>query len=306
MYKFDIYFAGSAHADFDTYLVEHGANRLLSQGYQKKDIERWLASNKDNKGKLLIDSGAYSVFKAGKTLDVDMYIDYLNANSHRFGYFIQADHLPGKFGRPATDQEKLESPKKSWDNYLYMVSKLKEPDKLLPVFHNGEDYKWLHNMLEYTRDGKHIPYICIAPMHNVNLAERDRFIEKCFQIIKASSNPNVKVHALGVTRLDILERYPFTSADSTSWIITAANGNILTKFGNICVSNQESAFDSCMTLPEVSLKALREYVMQFGYTLEELSEDYHKRALFNIKYQLDWAEHYTYKPVKWVHNSLFD
>lgn len=38
-----------------------------------------------------------------------------------------------------------------------MKDRIKSRDKLIPIFRQGEDFKWLKNMLEYTHeDGTHI------------------------------------------------------------------------------------------------------------------------------------------------------
>ena len=90
------------------------------------------------------------------------------------------------------------------------------------------------NILEWVdENGEHIPYIGISPANDQPVKEKEKFIDKCFKIIAKSSNPNVCTHAFGMTSLYILERYPFTSADSTSWILNGANGSIMTKYGSV-------------------------------------------------------------------------
>lgn len=41
-----------------------------------------------------------------------------------------------------------------------------------------------------------------------------------------------------MTQLDLLEQYPYTSADSTSWKLCAAMGSIYTPYGVIYVSDR--------------------------------------------------------------------
>ncbi len=47
-------------------------------------------------GKLLIDSGAFSVHKSGKNVDLDEYIQFLNYNHEFIDYYIQLDDIRGK------------------------------------------------------------------------------------------------------------------------------------------------------------------------------------------------------------------
>ena len=148
----DLYMAGSTFKGLDEWLQEKGYNKLLSQENDRRIIATWIEAKRKGQAsnsKLFIDSGAFSAHTKGVEIDVDEYIEYLNANDDAFTIYAQVDKIPGRFGQPKTREQKLEAPKISWENYLYMVDKLKSPKKLLPVFHQGEDFKWLHNILEY-------------------------------------------------------------------------------------------------------------------------------------------------------------
>ena len=246
---FNLYFAGSQCKEADELMVKLNCNRLFSQENDRKNISNWQnykhSRRTQYKGNIFIDSGAFSVHTKGIELDVDEYINYINSIDDDIHIFAQVDKIPGEFGKEKTKEQILEAPKLSWDNYLYMKEKVVSRDKLLPIFHQGEDFKWLHNMLEYTHeDGSHIDYIGISPANDKSSKEKEIFIHKCFNIIKKSSNPSVKTHAFGMTSKWILERYPFTSADSTSWLMTGANGNIMTEeqISNFLEGNDRSLY----------------------------------------------------------------
>lgn len=241
---FNLYFAGSQCKEADELMVKLNCNRLFSQENDRKNISNWQnykhSRRTQYKGNILIDSGAFSVHTKGIELDVDEYIEYINSIDKDIHIFAQVDKIPGEFGKQKTKEQILEAPALSWKNYLYMKDKVNSRDKLLPIFHQGEDFKWLHNILEYTHDdGSHISYIGISPANDKSAKEKEIFIHKCFNIIKKSSNPNVKTHAFGMTSRWILEQYPFTSADSTSWLMTGANGSIMTPYGIILVSQNK-------------------------------------------------------------------
>ena len=200
----------------------------------------------------------------------------------------------------------LKAPEISWENYLYMRQKVKSPNKLLPIFHRREDFKYLKQMLETTFDGKYIPYIGIAATTDSSVKEKKEWFDKVFKIIKNSSNPNVKTHAFGMTSLKLLEKYPFTSADSTSWIMTGANGAIMTPFGTIYVSQSKSNELNYIThLSKEALLTLQEYLHSLGLTFEEVSTDYKQRMLANIKYLKNWCDNYKYKPAGITRINLF-
>lgn len=291
---FDLYFAGAANKYADAYLLEHNGYRLQSQLLDRKNIMNWY-SNKSSESKLFVDSGAYTAYTQGTKIDVDSYINYLNSLTERLTIFAQLDTIPGRFGQEKTAEEKLEAPKLSWENYLYMRSKLKEPKKLLPIFHQGEDYDWLWNMLEYVDDnGEHIPYIGISPA--VDVPGLEDFLSKSFDIISKSSNPKVKTHAFGMTQLKMLELYPYTSADSTSWKLCAAMGSIYTPYGTIYVSDRRQYEKSYIkNQPVQAQNSLIKWISECGYTLEEAVKYDYVRYVINIKYLMSWAKNYQYK-----------
>lgn len=306
---FDLYFAGSQNRLAELYLRDLGCNRLASQLLDRVVIKGWIdaRSTGSAQGHLFIDSGAFSAHTRGAEVDVDEYIEYLNSIDEHLHIFAQVDKIPGEFRKPKTREQLLEAPELSWKNYLYMREKVKSPKKLLPIFHQGEDFKWLKNMLEWTdENGEHIPYIGISPANDQPVKEKEKFIDKCFQIIKNSSNPNVCTHAFGMTSLNILERYPFTSADSTSWIMNAAMGSIMTKFGSVTISSGRlNAPDHIRKMPKAAQEEIQKYVESHGFDIKELEEDYKQRIIFNIMYLREWANNYEYKPSTVVRKKLF-
>lgn len=304
---FDLYFAGAGEKSVINFKLINLTNQLLSQLNERKMILNWIDYMKKNnlKPKLFVDSGAWSAHSKGKDVDIDAYISFLNEFDEYFHIYAELDKIPGEFRKPKTIEQKLEAPEISWKNYLYMKDKVKSRDKLLPVFHQGEDFKWLSIILEYKHEDtrKHIPYIGISPANDSSIPGKIAFIDKCFDIIKKSSNPNVKTHAFGMTSLNILEQYPFTSADSTSYLMSAINGGIMTDYGVLNISNRRLYKDNMLFLKDK--KILNDIISKYEFTLEELSEDANKRTIYNIKYLLDWAKNYKYKPSNIKQNNLF-
>lgn len=303
---FNLYFAGAGPKHALEFKCANNTNQLFSQLNERSSIKNYINSVKDIKSaKLFIDSGAWTAHSQGKEVDMDDYIKFLNEYDEYFYIFAELDKIPGQFRKPKTVKQKLEAPKISWDNYLYMKDKVKSRDKLLPVFHQGEDFKWLENMLEYTHEdtGRHIPYIGISPANDSSIPGKIAFIEKCFEIIKKSSNPNVMTHAFGMTSLNILEQYPFTSADSTSYLKYAIHGSIMTNYGIVNLSDRILSKDNALFLEDKAL--LEKVVSKYGFSVKELSEDIGNRVIYNMKYLLDWCKNYEYKPSKINKNKLF-
>lgn len=261
-------------------------------------------------GKLLIDSGAHSAHTKGIKLDLEEYIGFVNDNIDKFTLYVQVDKIPGVYRMPKTAKDWLEAPQLSWENYLYMRERSKDPSKLVPVFHQGEDFKWLQNLCDYTfSDGSHIPYIGLSPRGDVSLQAKYDFSAKCFEVIQNSSNPNVKTHAFGATSLEMLERLPYTSADSTTWVLVSAYGqvwmpNCITGDINgvgikLGVSKKNIAHPTATQTyweqsPAVK-KKLDDYFESIGTNIEKLAVSHSERALASAKYVQNWAKNYQYK-----------
>ena len=155
--SFNIYFAGNHANATDDFFMKRQANRLFNQLFERKSIgEKYLRHKlevPDTKAKLFVDSSAFSAHTLGSEVDIDSYIEYVNANQGMFDCIAELDKIPGEFRKPKTREQLLEAPEISWNNYLYMRDRVIDNDKLLPIFHMGEDFKWLELMLETTFDG---------------------------------------------------------------------------------------------------------------------------------------------------------
>ena len=311
MSKFDLYLASYDDSKIMNDAWENDWPLLYSQINNRGCIINRLSA--PTNGKLLIDSGAHSAHTKGITLDLEEYIGFVNENIDKFTLYVQVDKIPGVYRMPKTAKDWLEAPELSWENYLYMREKSKDPSKLVPVFHQGEDLKWLRNMLDYTfSDGSHIPYIGLSPRGDVSLKAKYDFSAECFATIQNSSNPNVKTHAFGATSLEMLERLPYTSADSTTWVLVSAFGQVwmpncidgdINGVGiKLGVSEENrshpTATQTYWEQPAKIKKKLDDYFESIGTNIEELSVSHSARALASAKYVQNWANNYEYKGLK--------
>lgn len=292
---FDLYFAGSYSCDDE--MIRLKTNRLQSQLNDKTNILKLI--DKGFAGKLFIDSGAFSAHTKGKIVDVDKYIDFLNEIDDKVYICAQVDTIPGEFKKPKTEQQLKEAPKLSWENYLYMKDKVKNKDKLLPIYHQGEDEYWLKNMLEYTENGQHIPYIGISPANDLSNDKKEIFIKKCFNIISKSSHPNVKTHAFGMTKLQFLEKYPFYSADSTTWHMQGIYGGLFTPYGFMQFSTRSKTHARAKAhnrnLTTEQKNNIIKWLNKWGLTLEMVEESDINRMKANLYFFYEWSQNYKFK-----------
>lgn len=242
------------------------------------------------------DSGAYSVHTGKAKVTQDEYIDYINSIADDIDVCAQMDTIPGKLNQPKTPEDYHISAEKSWENFLYMRSKVTCPEKVMPVFHMGEDSKYLKQMLEYKdENGNHLEYIGLSPANDASVGERDIFLKDMYHVIQKSSNPKVKTHIYGFTTLHVMAKYPIYSADSITYRLLAAYGKILLpdKDEVVAVTNKNrrnrdknsaSYIEACIQNGDTAqLNALKAQAAKANVTLDELRDSSHARAIFNLR-----------------------
>ena len=231
--------------------------------------------------RLFIDSGAFSVHTGKAKVDLEEYIDYLNSLDDHIEVCAQLDTIPGKFGEPKSKEDYEESSRKSWENYLYMRSRLKSPRKLTPIFHYGESFDNLRKMLDWTdEDGNHIDYIGISPANDTSQSVKNLYMKEVYDVIASSSNPNVKTHLYGMTSLSALEKFPCYSADSISHRLQSAYNKIFTrKWGTISLSDASRTSKTLSNMSfirmadEHTLEEFKEFLAGYKTTIEEVKEN---------------------------------
>lgn len=298
---FNLYFAG-ADPKADDVIRQRKGLRLFSQTNEMTRILKW---HEDGYGSsLFVDSGAFSVAHSGKYVDIDKYIEFIN-NYPDIRVFAELDVIPYPVLNKTTARTCAE---KSWENYVYMQERIITDSYILPLYHFGEPKESLMRILETPVKGKLASYIGIGGRHGVSMDLQEQYFHEIFSMIQRSKNPKVKVHVFGMTVLRVLEKYPFYSADSTTWLQLALHANIFTRCaGNILVGSKQShAPENFCNFPrEVKDKILAE-VEQFGFTMEQLSDDLAARMQFNVQVFQDWADEYQYKgPKSFISHRLF-
>lgn len=280
---FPLFFAGSSTSVADDKIDNEGLLRLLSYVNEKGVIEKRCSKGK----KTFMDSGAFSAMTRGINIDVADYIDFINTHHKNLLIYCQWDTIP--FDKISPE----ESAKRTWENYLYMRERVLCPEKLLYVFHYGEDWDYLRNAL----NGKiEIPYIALGGIARRNYKQREEFIKECFKIIKSSKRPNTKVHGFGMTQRKLLEKYPFTSADSTSWAYPGRFGYMMIGPKKIFISKDSIHHDNhYIYMSKEEKEKVAKVVRRKGYLMKELMVNAEKRNYFEIDCTIDWIYSYKYK-----------
>lgn len=296
----DYYYSGAYSQNLKK---ELNVNQLFSIYHEKKliiDIIQYKKEHPEYTAKIMVDSGAFTHYqnskKKGHILTdeeyqeyTDKYLEFLNEYGKDLDVFVAVDRVPDPDN---VDPHAIE---KTWDNYIYMYSKLNEDirDKLIPVFHFGEDFSWLKKFLEYRHEnGTPIAYIGLAISLEGTKKVRIAWANECRRIIDESSNPNVKTHAFGVGVKSVLENIKVTSTDATSWVKRAAYGMISIDDKTVYVSDVQKEALSDNYYEERSMAyqdAVEEEIKKRGFDIEKLRTDPYERAKFNILDTEKWV-----------------
>lgn len=245
--------------------------------------------------RFFLDSGAFSAWSAGKVVDIDEYIEFIKANIEVIDVYACLDVIPGSPGKKPTQKQRDEAAGETWKNYLYMKAQGLDP---LPVYHYGEDIKWLRNMLEHGVD-----YIGLGGLVGISGTMRRVWLDRVFDVITdKNGTPIVKTHGFGMTSVPLLFRYPWHSVDSLTWNQVGRAGGVMfphvDKDGEFLFDRPPDVVNfasrtktartnahSFLAMPAGKRKHFMRWLSLCGVTLEELQADnYISRATCNIKF----------------------
>lgn len=240
-----------------------------------------------------LDSGAYSAWTMGAKIDIDEYCAFIKANIETIEVYACLDSIPGKIGQIASTAERNAAAELTWKNYLYMRGEGLDP---LPVYHYGEDQRFLDRMLEYGCE-----YIGIGGLVGVPSGSRQVWLDRLFSYLTDDFGmPRIKTHGFGMTAVPLIFRYPWYSVDSTSWIQATANGAIYLPAKEqgqfvfdrtpmtVSVSSKNpkaGANGKAANTMSQSMRAiLQEWLDVCGVTYEQVADDYRHRAVCNATF----------------------
>lgn len=232
---------------------------------------------KEKQMRLIIDSGAHSLFKEHIGTGernywffesdefwkfVDEYASFIKANKDLIDTYVSLDVIF--------------NPELSWKVQKYLERKYKL--KPLPVFHAGEKIKDLKRYID------NYDYIGIGGLgQSVTKAQWKSSVgDPVFKLICDTKNhmPRVKTHGFAMTSPDLVLDYPWYSVDSTSWMQFGKYGLLIVpkKINNkfdyrkspiiVLVSQrkaQKAKIEHFDSLPEIARKHIIEYIESYGY-----------------------------------------
>lgn len=283
-----IYFAGLKLENSTKLMIKEGVHKLCSFAYPeqlRKYVSYFKEVNPIKLGTLIIDSGAFTAWSKGKQVNLDQYIEYCKrVQGAGYKYFteiypVNLDVIPGQKGRENTRDEVAQSAEKGWENYEYMKLKGLEP---IHVFHSGENFKWLKQCIDNNM------YIGVSPCNDYSHVQKREWLKECFQMVcENNGKPKIRTHAFGVTSFELLELFPWFSADSAAWSLQSGFGGVSTPWGKFDMSTRRSESENTLSRhPTHVQKTVKEWILSKGIDFDRLRNDYKLRDEVNIHYFL--------------------
>lgn len=256
--------------DRERQVVDNIPHILESYHYVGK--QRFVDEMRASGGKVFLDSGAFSANSLGVDIDIDGYCDYIKRNRDIIRVedgVVMASVLDG-----------IGDPLKTWRNQLYMEAAGAAP---LPCFHFGEDERYLEWYVQ------RYPYITIGGMVRTSAEDVMQWLDRIWDryLLDGSGRPKLKVHAFGVTTVSLMERYPWHSVDSSSWIQAASFGSIYTvEHGPIAISSKSPSKHDMgrhlSNLTPIQREQVERELVAEGFDHARLAEVYQSRAAYNM------------------------
>jgi len=266
------YFIGGA-GQYDV-----GDYPYLLESYHYVEAQRHVDAIRAKGRKVFLDSGAFSMWSKGVSVDLPRYAEYIKRNHD----IIEVASVLDGIGDPALT---LENQKKLEDLGV----------EVLPCFHYGEPLHYLEHYLE------NYDHITLGGMVPISTPDLRVWLDSIWDSHLTDENgiPRVKVHGFGLTVLDLMKRYPWYSVDSTSYVLTSRFGSIYWPLPDgretkLVISDQSPKtrehgmhYD---TMSPKEQEVIREQIEAKGFDVEELRSIYWKRDLWNIQYFRDLCD----------------
>jgi hypothetical protein len=305
----------------DPHERDRGVVHLPAHPKEKQSFRNDLPPKKKKRAvDLFLDSGVFSAWtrdrddvtdaaiiaKVRRVRNVKDYCAFIRRNEHLLECYATMDVIPGRFGERRTLEEVEASAKKSYDNQQLMKSLGTTP---IPIFHQGESFKWLER---YVMDGE--PYVGISTAKDLRNIEQREWLDRVFSMITdKTGNPYIKTHGFGITNISLLLRYPWWTADSTTWSLAAGFGLVyVPRIDNgkpdyssipmriITSGRKQAAWSSAKRQYEAlnpeDLAWVQRWFKHAGVTQEEVRHRSSARRAACLKYFVEFGENYDIEP----------
>ena len=213
--------------------------------YENVDMDELLGPLIARGIKVFADSGAFSAWRSGNSIDLDRYTAWLKKWSHLFNQYANLDVI-GDAAGTAVNQAALEA----------------EGLHPLPTLHYGVSWERFDEVID-----KSPSYVAFGGMVGRMTYENKDVMRWCVHALSRTQEAKVNVHGYGVTRWEAIWNLPWHSVDSTTW----QNGS---RYGSLLLFTGDRLFQARATQLVDNLPAIR----ATGMTLHDAYDGINKKA----------------------------
>lgn len=266
---------------------------------------------------IMLDSGAFTAWNAGKTTELFKVIDAYNKFMERADgifdeiWMINLDVIPGERGRAPTHEEIVEALRVSDENLPQLVDVFGE--RILPVFHQGEPVERLYELAEQVNQSR---YFCVSPRQGLHDSRRKDWAQRMHYYLKLRY-PEWRTHGLSTTGVEMIKGIHWYSIDSAAWVLHAGFGKVDIfegdQYRNYFVANEGGKQktrrihvgdvdlgDDATNMVPAKRKFIIDRIESYGFTYEDAATDSRVRSLIcmgELRKYCEWAsEHQKQRP----------
>lgn len=252
-------------------------NILPEHGRRHRDEVKWLLESyhyfnkpeqierlRQSGEKVFLDSGAFSAWSQGVQIDLPGYCRFIQQYQDCFTVASVLDVIGSAEG--------------TWENQQRMERLGTKP---IPCYHYGEDPRWC----DYY--ASNYEYMALGGFGVATRRDMKMWLDEIWEkhLTDGSGRAKVKVHGFAVTAVPLMERYPWWSVDSSSWVQISSVGGVLhPDHGVIQLSNtspgRKVEGQHFSTFSPIEQYELAKHFASLGYTMEELQEGYMPRRTY--------------------------
>lgn len=158
---------------------------------------------------VLIDSGAHS-FQKGKKVKWEDY-------TREYAAFIREFDRANVVGYFEMDVDNIIGYERVLDLRKILERESGVPEKIIPVWHKNRGIRDFESMCR-----EHAGRVIAIPGFRADEIKNEQFA----MFVKKAREYDCKVHCLGMTRAEVLNKVPFDYVDSSSWAQSAIHGRV--------------------------------------------------------------------------------
>lgn len=218
---------------------------------------------KEDGDKIFLDSGAFSAFTQGVRIPIEQYAEF--CHEHKDNIHV------------ASVLDEIGDHKGTWENQQKLEAL---GVNVLPCYHYGEPFEVADYYVA------NYPYITIGGMVPIPNGKLEPWLDELWHTVLTDSNGYARtaIHGFGLTSRHLMQKYPWYSCDSSSWVQASANGSIVLLDYNSPIPISENSpvkhsygrhFDTMPTVAQVRIEEA--LVAQCGITIEQCRLDYKAR-----------------------------